>query len=64
MEAVEFLDTRLQRLFVGLPGHTIVVLCGDHGEAFGEDGYWGHAVNHPTVQEVPIAIFRLNGAPV
>jgi hypothetical protein len=24
----------------------------------------GHAVNHPTVQEVPIAIFRLDGAPV
>ena len=34
------------------------------GEAFGEDGFWGHAVNHPTVHEVPIAIFRLDGAPV
>jgi hypothetical protein len=64
VEAVEFLDSRLPRLFEGLPASTIVVLCGDHGEAFGEDGYWGHAVNHPTVQEVPIAIFRLDGAPV
>ena len=64
VEAVEFLDSRLPRLFESLPGHTIVVVCGDHGEAFGEDGYWGHAVNHPKVQEVPIAIFRLDGSPV
>jgi arylsulfatase A-like enzyme len=61
VEAVEFLDSRLPRLFDGLPGNTIVVVCGDHGEAMGEDGFWGHAVNHPKVQEVPIAIFRLDG---
>jgi hypothetical protein len=64
VEAVEFLDSRLPRLFDGLPGNTIVVVCGDHGEAMGEDGFWGHAVNHPKVQEVPIAIFRLDGTPL
>jgi hypothetical protein len=64
VEAVEFLDSRLPRLFDALPGHTVAVVCGDHGEAFGEDGFWGHAVNHPKVLEVPISIFRLDGAPV
>ena len=64
VEALEFLDAKLGRLFEAIPGETIVILCGDHGEAFGEDGYWGHAVNHPKVHEVPLAIFRLDGAPL
>jgi hypothetical protein len=59
--AAEFLDSRLPRLFAGLPADTMVVVCGDHGECFGEDGYWGHGVNHPKVLEVPLAIFRLDG---
>jgi membrane-anchored protein YejM (alkaline phosphatase superfamily) len=62
--SAEFLDSKLPALFDGLPGSTIVVLCGDHGEAFGEDGYWGHGVNHPTVQTVPLAIFRLDRRPL
>ena len=62
--SAEFLDSRLPALFDGLPGNTIVVLCADHGEAFGEDGYWGHGVNHPTVLTVPLAIFRLDRKPL
>ena len=64
MEAAAFLDSRLPRLFSDLPGDTIVILCADHGECFGEDGYWGHGVNHPRVLEVPLAIFRLDGEPL
>jgi Sulfatase len=64
VEAAEFLDSRLPRLLAPLPGRTVVVLCADHGDAFGEDGYWGHGVNHPTVLEVPLAVFRLDGAPI
>jgi hypothetical protein len=64
VEALEFVDRQLSRLFEALPGDTIAIVCGDHGEAFGEDGYWGHAVNHPKVHEVPLAIFRLDGAPL
>lgn len=63
-KAVEFLDERLPRLFETLPGDTIAVVTGDHGECFGEDGYWGHGVNHPKVYEVPLAIFRLDRAPL
>jgi hypothetical protein len=64
IEAAEFLDSRLPRLFAGVPADTIVVVCADHGECFGEDGYWGHGINHPKVLEVPLAIFRLDGRPI
>jgi len=60
VEAAEFLDGRIGRLFSNLPKNTTVILCGDHGECFGEDGYWGHGINHPKVWEVPLAIFRLD----
>jgi len=61
VQAAEFLDARLPKLLSGLPSNTIVVVCGDHGECFGEDGYWGHGVNHPKVLEVPLCCFRLDG---
>ncbi len=64
VSAAEFLDGHLERLFDGLPGDTVVVLTADHGECFGEDGYWGHGVNHDRVLEVPLAIFRLDRQPV
>jgi hypothetical protein len=64
VEAIEFLDSRLPLLFSQLPANTIVVLCGDHGECMGEDGYYGHGINHPKVFEVPLSIFRLDGGVV
>ncbi|MCW2923398.1 MAG: Methyltransferase type 11 [Thermoleophilia bacterium] len=64
VEAAEFIDRRLARLFSALPAHTVVIACGDHGECFGEDGFWGHGVDHPVVYEVPLAIFRLDGESV
>jgi membrane-anchored protein YejM (alkaline phosphatase superfamily) len=64
MRAAEYLDRQLPRLLSALPANTVVILCADHGEAFGEDGYWGHGVNHATVLEVPLAFFRLDGRPV
>jgi arylsulfatase A-like enzyme len=32
-----------------------VILCSDHGTAYGEDGYVGHRLAHPTVWTVPYA---------
>lgn len=64
VRAAEFIDARLGRLLSAMPAETIAVVCADHGECFGEDGYWGHGVNHPKVLEVPLAIFRLDGAPM
>ncbi len=64
VRAAAYLDAQLSRLFSSLPGDTVVVLTADHGECFGEDGYWGHAVSHPMVWTVPLAIFRLGGADI
>jgi hypothetical protein len=34
------------------------VACGDHGDAWGEDGLWEHGIHHSKVYEVPL-LFRL-----
>lgn len=31
----------------------LLIMCSDHGEAFGEDGYRGHRIAHRTVWDVP-----------
>lgn len=31
----------------------LMIICSDHGVAFGEDDYWGHRIGHRTVWEVP-----------
>ncbi|UQA91206.1 STM4013/SEN3800 family hydrolase [Streptomyces halobius] len=55
--ALAYVDTQLGRLFDAMPdaGPWLVLLCADHGEAFGEDGYHGHGIAHPTVWTVPYA---------
>ena len=35
------------------PGPTLFIACGDHGTAYGEDGYQGHRLAHPVVWNVP-----------
>ncbi|MFJ5532518.1 STM4013/SEN3800 family hydrolase [Streptomyces sp. NPDC093261] len=56
-EALSYADKEMGRLFASLPdvGPWLVVMCADHGEAFGEDGYEGHGVAHPAVWTVPYA---------
>ena len=41
---------------------TALIVCADHGDAFGEDGYWGHRHTHPTVLDVPYAHRVFDGA--
>jgi hypothetical protein len=55
VRAVEYLDREIfPRLFAMLPPETWVVVTADHGELFGEDGYFGHGpIQHPKVLEVP-----------
>jgi hypothetical protein len=55
VRAVEYLDREVfPRLFELLPPETWVVVTADHGELFGEDGYFGHGpIQHPKVLEVP-----------
>ncbi len=51
---LEYLDGVLERLLSKLPQDTWLVVTSDHGELFGEEGYFGHGpVAHEKVLEVP-----------
>ncbi len=54
IEAVRYLDRVFAKLFDAVPANTYVTVTADHGELFGEDGYFGHGpVQHDKVFEVP-----------
>ena len=52
--AVKYLDTVVEELFDLVPRNTYITITSDHGELFGEDGFFGHGpVVHERVLEVP-----------
>jgi glucan phosphoethanolaminetransferase (alkaline phosphatase superfamily) len=52
--ALEDLDGVLASLLERLPPDTWLIVTSDHGELFGEDGYFGHGpIAHDKVLEVP-----------
>jgi arylsulfatase A-like enzyme len=52
--AVRYLDDVIEALFAQLPKPSWVVVTSDHGELFGEDGFFGHGpILHDKVLEVP-----------
>jgi arylsulfatase A-like enzyme len=52
--AIQFLDSAIEELFDTAPKNTYITITSDHGELFGEDGYFGHGpIQHPKVLEVP-----------
>ncbi len=54
IRCVEYLDGLLGVLFDKAPANTWFMVMGDHGEAFGEEGFFGHGpVMHKKVFEVP-----------
>ncbi|MDI5940063.1 sulfatase-like hydrolase/transferase, partial [Micromonospora sp. DH15] len=60
--ALEYVDSRLGRLFALLTGRgrpVFTIVCSDHGTAYGEDGHTGHRVGHDVVWTVPYAHFTL-----
>jgi hypothetical protein len=53
IEAVRYLDGVVEELFDTVPKNTYITILSDHGELFGEDGYFGHGpINHEKVMEV------------
>ena len=53
-------DGVFERLFDILPANTYVTVTSDHGELFGEQGYFGHGpIQHDKVFEVPLVEGRL-----
>jgi hypothetical protein len=59
--ALAYVDRHLPRLFQAMQRRAPVfaIVCSDHGTAYGEDGYWGHRLNHPVVWTVPYGEFVL-----
>ena len=54
IRAVKYLDGVMSDLFDLLPKNTFITVTADHGELFGEDGYFGHGpIQHPKVMQVP-----------
>jgi hypothetical protein len=54
IRCVEYIDGLLGALFDKAPSNTWFMIMGDHGECFGEGGFFGHGpVLHPKVFEIP-----------
>jgi hypothetical protein len=61
--ALEYVDRELARLFEAMRRPCFVIVCSDHGTAYGEDGYTGHRLGHEVVWTVPYAEFFLEATP-
>lgn len=61
--ALEYVDMELAALFEALRRPSFVIVCSDHGTAYGEDGFTGHRLGHEVVWTVPYAEFCLEGTP-
>jgi Sulfatase len=60
--ALEYVDGLMPQLFELVTGRgrpVFVIMCADHGTAYGEDGHTGHRVGHEVVWTVPYAQFTL-----
>jgi hypothetical protein len=54
IRAVEHVDRALEQLYDTVPDGTWITITSDHGELFGEGGYFGHGpILHDKVLEVP-----------
>lgn len=54
ISCVEYVDKFIGELFNKCPDNTHIIITADHGELFGEDGYFGHGpIMHSKCFEVP-----------
>lgn len=62
VRAAEHPRRRFRRVVRAVAPDTWVCIMGDHGELFGEDGYWGHGpIQHPKVLAVPFPEGLIDG---
>lgn len=60
VKCVEYIDGQIGRLMAMAPENTHFIVTADHGELFGEDGYFGHGpIMHEKCFEVPFVEGRL-----
>jgi len=53
-DALQYVDSHFPELLDMLPRPLHLIIFGDHGDCFGEDGKWSHGFFHPKVMEVPM----------
>ncbi|MCG6873073.1 MAG: sulfatase-like hydrolase/transferase [Gammaproteobacteria bacterium] len=62
VRCVEYVDGLVGDLYKKAPSNTHFIITADHGELFGEDGYFGHGpIMHPKCFEVPFLEGRRPG---
>lgn len=60
IRSVEYIDGVVEALFDKVPENTWITITADHGELFGEAGYFGHGpIMHEKVFEVPFVEGKL-----
>jgi membrane-anchored protein YejM (alkaline phosphatase superfamily) len=59
---LEYVDQQLGALLDTF-AHATIMVCGDHGDCWGEDGLWEHGVHHEMTLRVPLLV-RFKGKPV
>jgi len=55
---VEYLDRLFEKLYERVPRNTHIIVTSDHGECFGEEGYFGHG---PVMHEKVFEVFFVEG---
>ncbi len=55
---VEYLDSLFEKLYDTVPENTHIMVMSDHGECFGEEGYFGHG---PIMHEKVFEVFFVEG---
>ncbi|WP_192764705.1 STM4013/SEN3800 family hydrolase [Actinomadura algeriensis] len=58
--ALRHVDAHIGRLFALMRRPCLVIVCSDHGTAYGEDGHTGHRIGHEVVWTVPYGEFVLS----
>jgi hypothetical protein len=61
IKALEEVDKRIKYLVNSFSGTKLIVICGDHGEAFGENDMYGHGFPNKVVTDVPLLISIVDG---
>ena len=62
IRCVEYIDELMGELFAKCPKNTHFIITADHGESFGEGGYFGHGpIQHESVFAVPFIEGRFGG---
>ena len=59
-QCLEYVDAHLPELLECLPQPLHLLLLSDHGDCFGEDGFWGHSFYHPRIMEIPMASLEID----